>query len=215
MSDAFWNDYSRLVARLMPPLAPGDGIPEAEIAAAEARLGLRLPTILREFYALVGGREDINHSFEHLVALDELSLSGGMLVFYEENQDVTFWGVKSDDAAPDPPVLRAYNEEILSWEPDSDHLSDFLVAMLLLQAGLGGMAFVAIGIPDSDRVSHASSDWEKIELREPWGHHLALLRDDQLLFYYGSYGTPGTAIVAGATAEDLKAVSDAFRMKWD
>ncbi len=38
MSEAFWSDYCRLVARLMPPLASGDGVPEAEIAAAEMRL---------------------------------------------------------------------------------------------------------------------------------------------------------------------------------
>ena len=156
MNEAFWSDYRRLVARLMPPLAPGDGVPESEIAAAEARLGMNLPTLLQEFYALAGKREDINHSFEHLVSVEELELEGGMLVFYEENQDVTFWAVKSDDTAADPAVFRAFNEENLDWEPDSELLSEFLVAMLVLQAVNGGMAYSGIGDANPERVTNAS-----------------------------------------------------------
>ena len=47
MNEAFWSDYRRLVARLMPPLAPGGGVLEAEIAAAEMRL-TKITALLRE-----------------------------------------------------------------------------------------------------------------------------------------------------------------------
>ena len=212
MNEAFWSDYRRLVARLMPPLAPGDGVPEAEIAAAEDRLGLRLPTLLREFYALAGKREDINHSFEHLVPVEELETKGRMLVFYEENQDVTFWAVKSDDTAADPAVFRAFNEENLDWEPDSEHLSEFLVAMLALQGVNGGMAYHGIGDADPELVLSAAADWDRIELRRIWGHKI-LMRDGQALFVCGSAGEE--AFGGGRTREDFLAVEKEFGVTWN
>ncbi len=211
-SEAFWSDYRRLVARLMPPLAPGDGVPESEIAAAEARLGMNLPTLLQEFYALAGKREDINHSFEHLVSVEELQLDGGMLVFYEENQDVTFWAVKSDDTAADPAIFRAFNEENLDWEPDSELLSEFLVAMFVLQAVNGGMAYSGIGDANPERVTNARADWDRIELRRPWGHKI-LMRDGQALFVDGSAGEE--AFGGGRTRKDFLAVEEAFQVTWN
>ncbi len=212
MNEAFWSDYRRLVARLMPPLEQGDGVPEAEIAAAETRLGLKLPTLLREFYALAGKREDINHSFEHLVSVEELELDGGMLTFYEENQDVTFWAVKSDDIAADPAVFRAFNKENLDWEPDSEHLSEFLFAMLVLQAVNGGMAYSGIGDADPERVTNAAADWDQIEVRRHWGHKI-LMRDGQALFVCGSAGEE--AFGGGRTREDFLAVEKEFGMTWN
>jgi hypothetical protein len=43
------------------PLAAGDGYAEAEITAAEQRLGVRLPLTLREPYAVFGRRCDLNY----------------------------------------------------------------------------------------------------------------------------------------------------------
>lgn len=105
-SEAFWADYRRLVAKLMPPLAPGDGVSEAAIEAAETRLKLKLPSLLREFYALAGKRKDINHSFEQLLSMEKFECEGKMLAFYEENQGVTLWAVKCEDTVADPAVFR-------------------------------------------------------------------------------------------------------------
>ncbi len=44
-----WSEQSPHIRTLFRPWQPGDGYDEAEIEAAEARLGVRLPTTLRNF----------------------------------------------------------------------------------------------------------------------------------------------------------------------
>lgn len=209
-SEQYWSDYRHLTARLLPPLGREDGIPEADIARAEARLGFPLPALLREFYALAGNRDDINQSFEYLVSVEELELMGGMLVFYEENQDVTFWAIDSKDSADDPAVFRAFNEENLEWDPDSERLSEFLTAMLFLQAVNGGMAYSGIGNAVPEQVSNAAGEWDRTTLRGAWSGEV-LLRDGQILFVYG---TDGEAFGGGRTRDDFLAVQDTFGVSW-
>ncbi|ALC21329.1 conserved hypothetical protein [Streptomyces pristinaespiralis ATCC 25486] len=89
------------------PLDTG-GCPEAEVAAAEERLGLRLPPALREAYTLLGGREDLTSNHDTLRALAELYVdeAGEALVFRDENQGAARWGILLRDLAlDDPPVL--------------------------------------------------------------------------------------------------------------
>jgi len=215
VSEVFWTDYRRLVARLMPPLAPGDGVAEAEIAAAEARLGLKLPTILREFYALVGGREDINASADRLLPLDELEMEDQVLVFYEENQSVILWGLDLRSNHPDPPVLHAEHRSPLEWEPEHSHLSEFLTAMLFWQAVNGGMAYGGLGTASSESMIKAT-DWEAVDLGgdpERWGNCVRM-RDGQVLFIDGS-GTDPHVYGGGRTREDFLAVEKAFDVNWD
>ncbi len=44
-----WSEQSPHIRTLFRPWQPGDGYDEAEIEAAEARLGVRLPASLRNF----------------------------------------------------------------------------------------------------------------------------------------------------------------------
>ena len=216
-SEAFWNDYSRLVARIMPPLAPGDGLPEAEIAAAEARLGLRLPTILREFYALVGRRKDINTVHNRLVSLEELEVDQDRLVFYEENQAVFLWGVSiRDPEDANPAVFMAENQQELAWEFDHDHLSEFLRAMVFWQAVNGGMAYSGIGTATSDDLEAISDNWEVVDLGGDstlWGNRVRM-RDGQVLFVVGNDPDP-QVFGGGCTRDDFLAVEEAFGVSWD
>lgn len=217
MSEAFWNDYSRLVAKLMPPLASRDGVPESEIIAAEARLGSRLPTVLREFYALVGRRKDINAVHNRLVSLKELEVDQERLVFYEENQAVVLWGVSllnPDDA--DPAVFMAENQRDLEWESDHDHLSEFLHAMLFFQAVNGGMTYGGIGTATSENLETISDGWEVVDLGGDsalWGNRVRM-RDGQVLFVVGNDPNP-QVFGGGRTRDDFLAVERAFGVSWD
>jgi hypothetical protein len=49
-----WSEQSPHIRTLYRRWQPGDGYEEAIIAAAEAKLGLRLPAILRNFYPTSG-----------------------------------------------------------------------------------------------------------------------------------------------------------------
>jgi hypothetical protein len=51
-----WKRTADLIAEWQRPLREGDGLPLADIEAAERRLGFRLPEALREWYLLAGRR---------------------------------------------------------------------------------------------------------------------------------------------------------------
>ena len=54
-----WSAQSPHIRSLFHPWQPGDGYEEADIVAAEKRLGVRLPTTLRNFYLAWGKRKDL------------------------------------------------------------------------------------------------------------------------------------------------------------
>ncbi|MDI5971818.1 SMI1/KNR4 family protein [Streptomyces sp. SL13] len=108
---AFWN----------VPLVDGDGVGEAELTAAERRLGLPLPAALREAYALLGRRSDLTSNQDTLLPPDELTVFDGVLVFRRENQGVAHWGIPVPHPdQEDPPVvvrLDLADKAQERWEP--------------------------------------------------------------------------------------------------
>ncbi|WP_155129361.1 SMI1/KNR4 family protein [[Actinomadura] parvosata] len=91
------------------PIRDGDGYDGSELAAAEERLGLRLPTALREAYALFGLREDLCGTMHRLQPLDRLSVSPpwNLLSYHVENQGAWACGVRLADLhLDDPPVVH-------------------------------------------------------------------------------------------------------------
>jgi hypothetical protein len=54
-------------ATLARPFTPGDGEPEANIAGAEDRLGLKLPSVLRTYYLLAGRFYQFNRAHNRLL----------------------------------------------------------------------------------------------------------------------------------------------------
>src|SRR5271167_4772533 len=108
--DSFAKLLKSTFATLVRPLTSEDGQPEASIADAEARLGLRLPSVLREYYLLAGRFDKFNRAHNELRRPEEWSVDGGKLAFLEENQCVVYWGVEADTTPDDdPPVYQAEN----------------------------------------------------------------------------------------------------------
>ena len=99
-----------MFASLARPLTPEGGQPETALSGAEARLGLRLPSVLREYYLLAGRFDRFNRAHNRLRGPEEWSVDGGKLVFLEKNQYVVAWGVEAGRSPEDdPPVYQGPN----------------------------------------------------------------------------------------------------------
>ena len=123
------------------PLTPRHACGERAIDAAENRLGIVVPAVLRAFYRVAGRHDAINRAHNRLWPPGEWQIDSGRLAFMEENQNVVFWGVPVGPAATedDPDVWQAENGDALTWEPEAVKLSEFLLAMLCWQAVMGGL----------------------------------------------------------------------------
>src|SRR5258708_2050325 len=109
-----WSEQSPHIRTLYRAWQVGDGYDEATIQAAEARLGTRLPTTLRSFYAAWGRRHDMTRLCEHLLAPDELRITPDALICCVENQAVMYWAVRREALGEaDPPVSYA---DTLAWD---------------------------------------------------------------------------------------------------
>ncbi|MEV8094491.1 SMI1/KNR4 family protein [Kitasatospora sp. NPDC085879] len=116
------------------PLGDGDGWAEADLAAAEERLGLRLPAALREAYGLFGRRTDLTARHDVLLGPAELHLDeeGRVLVLRHENQGAASWGLGLDELhRPDPAVLYTSGQ---GWQPWLDRLSVALLELVLSES---------------------------------------------------------------------------------
>ncbi|MFE4868238.1 SMI1/KNR4 family protein [Streptomyces sp. NPDC056682] len=124
-----WDFIRGFAAHWTTPLGEGDGWGEAELVAAEERLGVRLPLALREAYQLFGRRRDL--SSNHAVLLDPAQLyvdpAREALVFRHENQGAASWGIRLADLDQDDPavVIRAdlADKSAEKWESWLDRLS--------------------------------------------------------------------------------------------
>ncbi|MEE1783887.1 SMI1/KNR4 family protein [Streptomyces sp. SP17BM10] len=119
------------------PLGPGDGFADAELDAAQRRLGLRLPAALREAYRLFGRRADLTSSHNTLLTPDELYVLDGALVYQAENQGCAHWGIPLAELAADDPATVARPDLADSsqerWEPWEPRFSVAVVAMAMTE----------------------------------------------------------------------------------
>ena len=213
-AENFWEVYRVLVKRLLRPLGKSDGYPEKRVSDAERRLGRQLPHLLREFYLITGERKDINGVHNRLLAPEDLRLSGDVLVFYEENQGVCLWGVDvRNEGDEDPAVFREDSDESPTWDSDFDYLSQFLIAMLFMQAVNGGMRHGGIGSATNGNTAQAPPDWEAINLGGSWNNRV-LMQDGQVLYIFGN--EPAPEVFGGAkTKQKLLALEKTFGVSWD
>jgi hypothetical protein len=130
--------YKEIVERILErDLIAGDGTPEASLAQAELRLGLRLPVALREYFLIAGNADDANRMHNVLFRSDEFVVEDGYLVFMEENQAVVHWGIPIDRCdETDPDVWQRVNGLEPVWYSEELPVSSFMIKNLAWQAGL-------------------------------------------------------------------------------
>ncbi|MCC6289603.1 MAG: SMI1/KNR4 family protein [Chitinophagaceae bacterium] len=163
--------YLQKIQRLYNiPEASNDGFTDIEIETLEAGLNYRLPAKLREYYLTLGKNENINYSHNRLLKPDgELNFSDDLyLVFYEENQVVAYWGIKSEDMLNDnPPVYGNYNPiaDEQEWKMDSKTTEDFLIVMAIGNGTLGGLTYNANSLQPVNpaTIKYIEQNWEELK----------------------------------------------------
>jgi cell wall assembly regulator SMI1 len=107
-----------------------DGLTMAVISTAEKRLGLQLPSSMRDYYRTCGGAEDLNDAHNHVLPPSRLQKKDGFLIFATENQNVVHWGVKLTDLSEaDPEVWQQAGESGSEWYSEDASFSNFLEKM--------------------------------------------------------------------------------------
>lgn len=158
--------YKPLIQQLFSLPDTPAGYDEETIAAAEQRLGIKLPGVLRDYYSTLGRHEALNTAFNRLLAPEKLYLSdSGMLVFYTENQEVVIWGIDHEDfGKPDPAVYGSYDADREEWLLDADTMEQFLWSMAYVQAAMGGLEHLAFaeGLEESI-MQQLEKEWSEVK----------------------------------------------------
>ncbi|MFM9633231.1 MULTISPECIES: SMI1/KNR4 family protein [Streptomyces] len=199
----------------------GDGWTEADLAAAEERLGFQLPAALRKAYLLFGRRRDLTSNHDVLLSPAELYVDDvkEALVFRHENQGAASWGILLDSLHDDDPAVfvRAdlADKSAERWEGWLERLSLCFIEIVLseyVQADGESCDFLD---PDHDSIELLEQNCVQLpfpayplcEEEHPTRWFLGqdvLLRDDD-----------GTAVLARArTLEDLDRVRDLIPGDW-
>ncbi|MER5809086.1 SMI1/KNR4 family protein [Streptomyces sp. NPDC002033] len=102
-----WEFIRGFVANWSEALGDDDGWGEADLVAAEERLGIRLPLALREAYLLFGRRRDLTSNHDVLLSPPELYVDEAKeaLVFRHENQGAASWGILLDELVDEDPAV--------------------------------------------------------------------------------------------------------------
>jgi hypothetical protein len=154
--NAYAKRYRETFARLGVSLAQSNAMPDAELAAAAQRLGIRLPEALRAYYLLAGRELALNTAHDTLLPPDEWQMTGDKLVFLRENQAVVVWSVAISPFSEDPEVFQG-PIDFSEWYPEHPVLSEFLDVMLHWQAVMGSV-LACSGSTDIDETVRARLD---------------------------------------------------------
>lgn len=140
-------NIERLIRILGEHHKEAHGISEADIQAKEQSLGFPLPTVLREYYKILGQSlyitQGCNNQYEPL-PLQGLFIPDdtffttdkAFLVFYQVEESVIYCGIRIQDLEQeDPPVyLCAWNSP--DWQLENRSLQRFLTGKALVQLGV-------------------------------------------------------------------------------
>ncbi len=123
------------------------GFRETEIIELEKRLGIQLPSELKRYYLELGKNEQINHSHNRLLnpGKDIKFSKDRYLIFYEENQAVSCWGIKEADLQFDnPPVWGNYGTmRKPDWHMETKATDLFFLLMAVYNGTMGGLRYHA------------------------------------------------------------------------
>ncbi len=158
---SFKNYYRRIYQTFGYPLGERTALSPEGIAAAERRLGVRIPAALRDYYLVAGRERRFGACHNRFRAPPQWEIDKQRLVFLEENQAVVLWGVSTRNPnSPDPPVSRGVNDEPITWAPEHRKCSVFLAHMLHCQAVMGGFRFYGrADVPEGFDYRFAENGW--------------------------------------------------------
>ncbi|NYH51447.1 hypothetical protein HNR06_001036 [Nocardiopsis arvandica] len=139
-----WEFIRAYADRWTDGLDESDGWEEADLDAAENRMGLRLPAALREAYRLFARRTDLTGNHDRLLAPSELYVDAAReaLVFRHENQGAASWGILLQTLREEDPavLIRAdlADRSVERWERWMDRFSVCCVEIVLSESVQAG-----------------------------------------------------------------------------
>lgn len=138
----------RFIEAIFGRLGPEAAIPGEVVVATERRLGVLLPSALRELYLRTGASTALHNSHNTIVPLDQMEFAGDHLIFYEENQGVVSWGIARSRLSEDDPPVDQGQPPVgnAGWDfyPEFASVSEFACAQAAMQAVEGGLPFVGV-----------------------------------------------------------------------
>ncbi len=217
-----WSEQSPHIRSLFHPWRPGDGYEEAEIVETEERLGLRLPTTLRNFYLAWGKRNNLTQVNNPLLSPAHLEMKADALVCWATNQGSVIWSMLREDLKEaDPPVMAKEFWLERAGELSHSHLSGFLDDMTYNHAFIPGRAIHGgwTGPYDPHLPDHHIAWLEKHWSKATAGKLVFALETDQPPTLYVRDGQAfwteeGTSCLAARDAETLDEIAQRFQLKW-
>ncbi|MFE2154473.1 SMI1/KNR4 family protein [Streptomyces lavendulae] len=215
-----WSFIRGFAAHWAGALASGDGWAETDLAAAEERLGVRLPAALREAYLLFGRRRDLTSNHDVLLSPAELYVDDAKeaLVFRHENQGTASWGILLDSLQDDDPAVfirpDLADKSAERWEAWLERLSLCFVEIVLSESVQADHELCDFLDPDDDSIELL----EKNTVRLPFPAYPMGEEEQPIRWFLGRDALlreDGMAVLArGRTAEDLDRVRDLIPGDW-
>lgn len=138
--DVFTPAYRRLVPELLGiEWSAQEGMSAQEFGARCAQspaaqhfteTDLQIPVALSRFYLAVGGCEEVLETDHFFFAPEEFDVRDGHLMFLEDAEESTVWGIPVDQLSlPDPLVAQrssGADAETGAWRPLEGTVSEFI-----------------------------------------------------------------------------------------
>ncbi len=162
MPEERWQKVRTFISEWFEPLGDSDGYSEEEIAEAEARLGIRLPEALREWYGFAGKRIDF-YKQNWMIPISDLYICKNTLYAWSENQSVCFWGILSTDLNQDDcPVYVEDSDGKTGWQV-SNTIEDFVFSFLINEYPFSApYSFSEVGVEGP--INHLKKTGERVYL---------------------------------------------------
>lgn len=210
------TQYAEIFDRFGYSLSGSHGIDDAVLNRTAERLGCSIPEALRTYYVVAGKEKRFNHAFQQFLPPSRWSVTGGHLVFIEENQGVCHWGVSlRSKGARDPAISQGFEEEtdegesMVSWHPENARCSTFIKVLLHYQAVSGGYRFCGGGTAPEDVQKRLKRGWTFVgEVSELWAYS----RPNQVVCIMsgGELIDDMILMAGGKTAKDLAAIGESL-----
>jgi len=196
----FTETLERVCRQLLGDPQPDDGCSAADIRRAEALLGVRLPTPLREYHLRYGENKVLAKAQDFMFTPEMLEVDDGHLVFWQENQAVYTVGVPLDALGQDdPPVFQQGTEEDAEWYPECRRLTDFLLRTVCWQATWGMPSQARADGAGPKVVARVAAVFALVAPREAYDHELvAYAREGVVVCTFPS----NRVLYVGATSDE-------------
>jgi hypothetical protein len=220
----FAESYRDTFATAGIQLRSEDGCAGAEIEDAEARLGIKFPLSLKEYYLLSGREKRINQFHNRLLPPEEWFTSK-YLAFMEENQAVVYWGIPADpESKRDAVVFQGVNlrERGLEWHAEHDSCFTFLNVMAIWHASFGGAAaHTAMGyVQEASARKTLDNDWQLVgevnamRAYKKEGRAICFLKWEDLVQKERKL-PPWRVFAVGATPAELERIERSLPAEWE